>query len=317
MKHQLGKIRVQDTEKALREAEARLERPEVTDGKPVFEQLRPQEIRTRLELFQPRRPGYGTKELNTNHVKKLKAKIERKGELNPVLVVKLKGFNPYTRAADTPEWIVVDGHHRIAAYGKAKHTDPIRCEWFAGTVREAMDESMRRNEITHLEVDQGDKAEAAWLRTLLDWDGDDWASSKRYVVDLTGSGEGTVAKMRRAVRWHANYAKGDRANAADRLQGEKLHAKLGADLRAHTWSKVNGVLLDLSPKQWDTNEAAVRLARNLATRMTNKLSEDAEVTARALWLYDPELCAKLIGPLQEHVTADALEAAHEKQEAAE
>jgi hypothetical protein len=36
MKHQLGKITAHDTAKALREAEARLERPEVTDGRATY-----------------------------------------------------------------------------------------------------------------------------------------------------------------------------------------------------------------------------------------------------------------------------------------
>jgi hypothetical protein len=120
-------------------------------------------------------------------------------------------------------------------------------------VREAADESLRRNEKTHLEVDQGDKAEEAWKRTLLGW------GSKADVVNLTGCGEGTVAKMRRAARWHQNQVTG-----AERTpMGEKLYAAFGRDLRVHSWSKVNGVLLDLTPTQWDKNDAAAKLARNL------------------------------------------------------
>jgi hypothetical protein len=64
------------------------------------------------------------------------------------------------------------------------------------------------------------------------------------------------------------------------------------------------VLLDLTPKEWDMNEAAAKLARNLVTRMTTKLSDDPEVTARALWLYDRDLCPKLIEALQEHMRSE-------------
>ena len=162
------------------------------------------------------------------------------------------------------------------------------------TVREATDESLRRNEKTHLEVQQGDKAEEAWKRTLLGW------GSKHEVVKLTGCGEGTVAKMRRANKCHRDYNKKPQSDA-DRLWGEKLRMQLGADLRAHAWNKVNGVLLDLTAKEWDMNDDAAKLARNITMRLTNKLSEDPEVTARALWLYDRDLCPKLIAALQEYI----------------
>jgi hypothetical protein len=283
MKHQLSKISVLDTAKALREAEAQLERPEVTEGRSVYVEVPPQDIRTRLELFQPRRPGYGLRTVDTKHVKKLATRIQRKNDMDPVLLVKLGH-----------EWVVVDGHHRIAAYLKLKRTEPIRCEWFAGTVREATDESLRRNEKTHLEVDQGDKAEEAWKRTLLGW------GSKEQVVNLTGCGEGTVAKMRRAVKWHRKHVTREHQTP----MGEKLFIALGPDLRRHPWSKVNRVLLDLTPKEWDMNDAAAKLARNLVTRMTTKLSDDPEVTARALWLYDRDLCPKLIEALQEHMRSE-------------
>jgi ParB-like nuclease family protein len=282
MKYQLGKISVRDTAEALKIAEAQLERPEVTNGGPVYVQVRPQDIRERLELFQPRRPGYGLRTLDTRHVGKLAVRIERK-DMDPVLVVKLGR-----------EWVVVDGHHRLAAYRKLKHAESIKCEWFAGTVREATDESLRRNEKTHLEVQQGDKHEEAWKRTLLGW------GSKRDVVKLTGCGDGTVAKMRRAMRSHREYNKKVQSDT-DRLWGEKLHTQLGADLRVHAWSKVNRILLDLSPKQWDMNDAAARLANNITLRLTNKLSEDPEVTARALWLYDRDMYPALIEALQKHM----------------
>lgn len=279
MKHQLGKISVRDTAEALKVAEAQLERPAVTNGGPVFAQLRPQDIKERLELFQPRRPGYGLRTLDTGHVKKLAVRIERK-DMDPVLVVKLGR-----------EWVVVDGHHRLAAYRRLKHAESIKCEWFAGTVRNATDESLRRNEKTHLEVQQGDKWEEAWKRTLLGW------GSKSVVVKLTGTSDGMVARMRRANKCHRKFNKEPQSDA-DQLWGEKLHSQLGSDLRAHSWSKVNRVLLDLTPTEWNMNDDAARLAGSISRRLTNTLSEDPEVTARALWLYDRDLCPKLFEALQ-------------------
>jgi hypothetical protein len=292
MKHQLSKITVKDTAEALRFAETQLERPEATNGGPVFVQVRPQAIKERLELFQPRHPSWGTQKLDTEHIKKLATRIERKEELDPVLVVKLGR-----------DWVVVDGHHRRAAYMRARWPGTITCERFRGSVREAMDEGLRRNEKIHLPIDQGDKAEAAWTRTLLDWSGKKWSTSKDAVVKLTGCGEGSVAEMRRVVKWHQNQKTG----AEPTPIGEKLLAGLGPDLRVHSWNRVKEVKNDLTPKEWDMNSAAAKLASNLVKRMTTKLSEDPEVTARALWLYDRDLCPKLIEALQAHVNAEETE----------
>lgn len=294
MKHQLSKITPQVTAKALREAEARLVKPEDKEGRPVYVDLKPEEIKQRLELFQPRRPGYGLRTLDTKHVNALVTRIKRKGEIDPPLVVKFKTINPYTEKIDGEEWVVVDGHHRLAAYQKARHTGTIQCQWFGASVRAAMDASVHRNEKVHLPIDQGDKHEAAWTRTLLDWDGKDWRSSKQAVVKLTGCSDGTVAVMRRVVKWHHNY----RTGADKTPMGERLCTRLGDDLSKHSWSKVNGVRLDLSAEQETKADAAAKLARQLNSRMPILRSTDPEVTARALWLYDRDLCPKLIAALQ-------------------
>src|SRR5512144_469541 len=93
------------------------------------------QITTRPELFQPR--GFVNGALDKTHVKKLARRIATKGELDPPLVVKIGR-----------KWICVDGHHRIAAYVDQRwqgHYGTVRCHWFAGSVRDAVDESVRRN----------------------------------------------------------------------------------------------------------------------------------------------------------------------------
>ena len=186
------------------------------------------------------------------------------------------------------EWIVVDGHHRIAAYLKLKRKETIKCEWFAGSVREAADESMWRNEKIHLRVDQGDKAEEAWKRTLLGW------GSKAEVVRITGCGEGTVAKMRRASGAYQRRASGEEKTP----MGEKLYTAFSGGLKARKWSEVNRELLDLTPSEWNAHDAAVKLSRNLTLRMTTKLSDNPKVTAEALWLYDRDMCSELVDELK-------------------
>jgi hypothetical protein len=284
MKHQLSKLTVADTAKALQDAEARLVRPEVNGGGPVYVQVKPKDIGECLELFQPRRPGYGTRTLETKYVDSLATRITRKGDLDPVTVVKLR--NGLKRGGY--EWTVIDGHHRIAAYLKLKRKETIKCEWFAGSVREAADEGLRRNEKIHLRVDQGDKAEEAWKRTLLGW------GSKAEVVGITGCGEGTVAKMRRAVEWYRKRASGEEKTP----MGEKLYNAFRDGLERHKWSEVNRVLLDLTATEWNAHDAAAKLSRNLTMRMAETLSANPNVTAEALWLYDRNICPELVEALK-------------------
>ncbi|BBB95387.1 hypothetical protein [Bradyrhizobium elkanii] len=114
------------------------------------------------------------------------------------------------------------------------------------------------------------------------------------VVKLTGCSDGTVAMMRRVVKWHHNYMTGVDKNP----MGERLFTRLGSDLSVHPWSKVNGVRLDLSPEQESKHDAAAKLAKQLNSRMPILRTTDPEVTARALWLYDRDLCPKLLAALQ-------------------
>jgi hypothetical protein len=208
----------------------------------------------------------------------------------------------------------VDGHHRLAAYGKLKHTEEIKCEWFAGTAREAWDESVRRNEKIHLEVQQGDKAEAAWARTVVDWNGATWNTGKAEMVKLTGCSDGIVARMRKCVRCHADFNKREQT-PKDHLLGERLHTKLGPDLRRHTWTAVNRTYRDLKPEEQNKADYAAKLANLLNRRMTNLLSNDPEVTAQALWLYDEDLCPALVDALQRRIESEARNARNDAAQA--
>lgn len=143
--------------RALEEAEEAFANADKKRGNKRFVQLRTSEIKERLELFQPREFNYGARSLNPEWVKTLAQRMSIHGQLDPVLVIRLG-----------EQWVCVDGHHRIAAYRLRNHREPIKCEWFAGTPREAVDESVRRNIKDALAVPQADRAEEAWRRVLLD-----------------------------------------------------------------------------------------------------------------------------------------------------
>ncbi|MCK1443402.1 ParB-like nuclease domain-containing protein [Bradyrhizobium sp. 48] len=286
MKKRPSQINAKVVADALREAERELEQPSSTE-RPLYVNVKPANITTRLELFQPRRFSAGLREVDPKHVKDLATRITRKGDLDPVLVIKLAG-----------SWVVVDGHHRLAAYLSLKRKTAIKCEWFTGTVREAADESLRRNELIKLPISHGDKQEEAWRRTLNGW------GSKSEVVQLTGVSEGIIAMMRRIVKQHRTQ---------ETPSGKELRQKLGPSLATYSWSRVRAEWVGLTPGQWSLEEAAAKLARNLSKRMTNTLSENPEVTARALWIYDPHMCSELAAALSRHVKDEQLEETHEAQ----
>ena len=142
-----------DRQEALVEVEKQLVRP--PEGQKTVK-LKPQDIGFRLALFQPREFLGGLKKTDGKTVKDLAHSIGIYGELDPVLVIKFG-----------EEFVCVDGHHRLEAYKKTKRTQPIKCEWFPGSVQQAVDESMRRNAKTKLNVPKEDKMEEAWKRVLL------------------------------------------------------------------------------------------------------------------------------------------------------
>jgi hypothetical protein len=259
-----------DIAQALRAAERELKQP--PDGKQQVRQIRPATIAMRPELFQPR--GFFTrKALDPGHIAKLVRRIATKGELEPPLVVQLGS-----------EWVCVDGHHRIAAYvehhGKAWR-GTIKCRWFAGTVHEAVDESVRLNDVVKLEMRRGDKYEAAWQRVVLGW------GSKKQIRGVTGVSDGLIGMMRRVVAAHELSDK----------QGRELRAKIRS-LREVTWSEARAAYLDLKETEWDHREAAAKLAGLLRNRMEGRLSDNKVVTALALSIYDPDLPRPLVAELR-------------------
>jgi hypothetical protein len=259
--------------KALREAVEKAERQLSTRGRPTgneaFVTLHPSEIKMRPELFQPREFSFGLRKTDPEHVKKLERRIGISGELDPVLVIKLG-----------KQFVCVDGAHRLEAYKAAKWREAIRCEWFGGTLREAVDESMARNKKDRLNVPQADRLEQAWKRVLLEW------GSKKEICLLYGVGDGTVALMRRVLeRWRDQHS----------TLGKAFRRNLGVGMNLYETGWVQARLAYHGVERGEINEEleAVNLAKRIRERLTNKLSRNPKVTARALKLYDPDLPGQL------------------------
>jgi hypothetical protein len=238
----------------------------------VYESLWPREIKTRIELFQPREFSAGARAVDPRHVGRLATRIKNVGELDPPLVVKLG-----------KQWVCVDGHHRLAAYARQQWSDQIKCEWFSGTAQEAADESMRRNGMLKLEVPLADRQEEAWKRTLADPKGGLW--SKAHLAKLCGIAETTIALMRRVIRRY--YDKSDQTEWT-----REFRRNVGR-ITECSWSTAQMANAGASPRERTVEAQAATLAKALRARLTNRLSESAEVTALALVIYDPELAENL------------------------
>jgi ParB/Sulfiredoxin domain len=175
------------TAKAFAEALSKAEEQLVprTEKDPRYVRLRLSEIELRPQLFQPREFLYGAREVDKAHVRKLEGRMRYKGELEPIVVIKLG-----------KSWVCVDGHHRLAAYQKKGWKKQLKCQWFTGSVREAADASVSNNDVVKLELRPEDRYENAWKRELLN----DPYWSKSRLVSICGVGERTVSEMRRAKK---------------------------------------------------------------------------------------------------------------------
>jgi hypothetical protein len=145
MKKRKGPMRAgkstREFELAVMKAEKTLKRPK---GPNETVLLMPSEIKTRPELFQVREFSFGAIDTDPDHVKTLARNIGIHGELDPITVIKLG-----------TKFVIVEGHRRVGAYKSVPWTQPITCKWFAGSVREAIDESMRAKRVLDANVVRG------------------------------------------------------------------------------------------------------------------------------------------------------------------
>jgi hypothetical protein len=222
-----------------------------------------EEIKVRPVLFQPREFSFGIKDVDSEHVARLDREIRIRGELDPILVVRLGD-----------EWVCVDGHHRLAAYKKNSWSEKLKCERFTGaSVREAVDEGLRRNSRRQLTLENTDRQEAAWRHVVCHF------GSKRDIARNCGVSESQVANMRRV-----KAAWGD-----EDLVGKRMRLGAPGGPGSVSWFRARALFLELDEEEASIEVKAQRLARSLKSRMTDKLRRNLHVAARALAIYSPEL----------------------------
>ncbi|MEM5342404.1 hypothetical protein [Paraburkholderia azotifigens] len=132
---------------------------------------------------QPNRRARASGVVFAEHVVKLAAHLSNPGkELDPILVL---------RVGDRS--IVVDGHHRTAAYTlKGRQGIPVR--WFHDSPRAAYIEAGRQNFKETAQSSIATKSQLAWVMVC----DDEMEWSRPQIIAATTVSEGTVANMRRA-----------------------------------------------------------------------------------------------------------------------
>jgi hypothetical protein len=143
-----------------------------------------------------------------------------------------------------------------------------------GSALEAADASVRQSTVLKLEASLADRQEAAWKRVVLD------KHSKREIVETCAVAAGTVALMRRVLKRFRTRER----NTAWR----KFKRDIGV-LEECSWSNALLAHRNADKTERTLEMRAQSLAKGLRTRFTDKLSQDPELTARALAIYDPDL----------------------------
>lgn len=136
-------------------------------------------IKTQTDVFQ-----YRHVEVDKHHVDTLSAFLRTGNPLDPLTVWK----DPASS-----DLVVVDGHHRLAAYRQIGWTKKVPVVIHSCDLDRARLMALEENGKTHLPLTPDERADAAWSLVCL---GND-AYSKSVIVKATGVSDGTVAKMRR------------------------------------------------------------------------------------------------------------------------
>lgn len=226
------------------------------------------------EVFQPR-DRIGMMDEDDWFIDDLKQAVERGStpDLDPV-VVWWSG----------KRWIVIDGHHRLAAYQRAaRDVETIPVEPFEGSLDDVRLEAVRLNQKNKLVMRQSERLEAAW-RLVCTSD-----LSKKRIAESCGISARTVATMR---------SRGKEVIAAKPGQWSWRY------LAGERWDRVKspGFLAADNDNDFDP-DAAVRkraegYARKLAKNFGRKPMEDPEGFALALALLNESLPERLMASEQ-------------------
>ncbi len=212
-------------------------------------------------LFQPR----GEDE---RHISELVRAIKTRGQVEPVTVMQIGD-----------KAVLIDGHHRVVAYGLAKATSAIPVAYFKGTLEEAVLEAGRANSKAKLPMNNQDRQNYAWRLVQMG------TFSKRQIMDAAAVSDGQVSIMRRAKQ-----ALGSAAFDAPTWWRAQRDAK----------GIVAPEVTDDDRERW-LDEQAQDYADRLSKAFGSKLPNNPEVAARALSIHFGRRLRELAWAMKEHL----------------
>ena len=145
--------------------------------RPTRKQVVIHDIKQRPDIFQFRH-----NQRDEDHVKDLVAVLKTGQDLDRVIL----WHDP-----DENELVLVDGHHRIAAYKRLGNRKKVPALVYSCDLRQARVMALKENVKTRLPLTTEERMDAAWQLVCLD------CYSRRETLEASGVSDGTVAKMRR------------------------------------------------------------------------------------------------------------------------
>lgn len=213
------------------------------------------------DVFQPR-----GRDVVEYHVETLVRVIRAQGTLEPIKVVQIGD-----------EVVVIDGHHRLAAYSRAGVTSNIPVAFFEGTLEEAVLEAGRSNSQAKLQMDNQERQDFAWRLVRMGY-------KKREITAAAGVSDGQVAIMRRVLK------KLD-STADDYPRWFRAHKA------AH--GKDDPPMPDHEREAWVEAQAQL-YADRLSKAFGKKLAGNIEIAAHALAIHFGRRLPELMQDLMQH-----------------
>lgn len=212
-------------------------------------------------LFQPRG-------MLDNHVHEL-AGIAKSGRMLEALEVIQIGQTAY----------LVDGHHRMEAYRRAKVVEPVPVTYFAGTIEEAVLESGRANSRAKLTMSNQERQDYAWRLVKMG------GYKGAQIIAASSISLRQVAAMRKVLK-----ALGEEAFDCD------------------AWWKARNLAVGKAGLPLSDDELEERLeaqaidyANRMAKTFSTKLAQNPELAARALNIYFGRNLPELVSHLRDFV----------------
>lgn len=204
--------------------------------------------------------------MSDRHVSDLVRAIQNVGELDPVTVVQVGA-----------KAILIDGHHRLAAYRQAKRMTGIPVRYFSGTLEEALLEAGQANSKAKLPMTSQERQNCAWRLVLLG------KHSKAQIGKASGVSTSQIGNMREVMKKLSVEAFECRAwwQARERARGKGYE------------------MTDDEREQWK-QELAERFADQLAKMFSTKLAQHPEIAAMALATYFGRRLPEVVRELHQH-----------------